>query len=423
MTKTRQGGRARRWGTTALVVLSSILVLATTVGVWTRMTLLDSERFASTITDPLREPEVAEAIAVKLTALTLDALRVEDRLESLLPDSLDPLAPIVAGGVQQVVTTRVGAFLATGVAVDALAAVIETTHRNVVKVLEGDGVIPGLSIDDTEVRLNLVPLVVLVLDTLQGLPIIPNIDLPPPGQGTPEEQVAALNAALGTNLPATFGQPVMFSSQAVADADATLDAAQRLLVLFKRATFLLVLITLAAIAATIALSPDRARTLLHLGLGSALASLLGLVIINRVEAKIPQIVGEAVDRAAAGTLTESLLSDLIRINRIVVIAGILVAIVAFLTARIRRGDSEATAAFAQRHEGAIGWLIGLASAVVLLVLGLRLTGILVAGVVLAGGFIGLRMLVRHDVGELEAGQGGPRGDGRGGPPPVEASAH
>jgi len=417
--KEGRAGRGRRWGTGVLVVVASILVLATTIGVWSARTLLDSERFASTVTDPLRTPEVANALAVSITNATIDALDAEQRLVNLLPDALDQLAPVIVGGVRSVVQDKVAEILSSDVAVNALQTSIEAAHRSVMKLLEGDGLRSGVTVNNGEVRLNLVPVVVLVIDRLQGLPVVPDVNLPTPGQGSPEEQVTALNNALGTNLPPTFAQPVIYSSDAVAKAESTVATAQRALALFKRAIVLLVILTVAAIAAALLVSPNRLRTVVQLGVGAALAALVAIIVVRRIEAKVPDIIDNAVNAAAAGTLVDSVLADLVRISWLIVFVGVFLAVVAFVTGRAERGQADAAVRFTKANPWVVGGILGAIALFMLVVAGVSWLSVVAVVLVVGGGLLAMRLLMRHEPAGRAAEDNGSAGPPPAEPPPAE----
>src|SRR5690606_29502750 len=102
--------------------------------------------------------------------------------------------------------------------------------------------------------------------------------------GEPSRQAQQLGAALGVELPAGFGQVVVYQSDRLAQGQAALATAQRAVVLFERALVLLLAAVVVLVGLALVVSVDRWRTLAQLGLGTALAAVVAVVAVRRVVA-------------------------------------------------------------------------------------------------------------------------------------------
>src|SRR5205823_10762215 len=120
--------------------------------------------------------------------------------------------------------------------------------------LEGDGLLSSsaFSVEGGTVTLNLRALIRQVLVNLQQDGVVPSsITIPPP-----DAPPLQLGESLGVQLPPDFGQIVVYQTNK-ANLEATLDQAQRALVVLKRSLVLLVVLALAFAIAAVLVAPNR----------------------------------------------------------------------------------------------------------------------------------------------------------------------
>ena len=183
-----------------------------------------------------------------------------------LPDSLDRLAPTMAGGLRAAVNAGLTEAFENPEVQEIIINLVRRAHAAAMRLLEGDGLVDGITVVDGAVTLNLLPLLDRGLTRLQSFGLLSDVELPTlTADGDPQQQVAELESALGRDLPEDFGQLVIYESDRLADAGASVENAQRTLVLAKRGLVVLLIATVALIALTIIVARNRWRAALLLG--------------------------------------------------------------------------------------------------------------------------------------------------------------
>ena len=171
-------GRLRSLGAFLTGCVAIVGLLVSVLAVWATDVLFDSTEVGTAVERALAEQEVTDSMASLLTTAAFEAADLESRMEALLPGELAQLVPALVGGVRSSLEQRLADLLATEGARDLVVAVVERSHAALMRLLEGDGFVDGISVTDGEVRLNLLPLVVLGLRELQGLGYLDGIELP-----------------------------------------------------------------------------------------------------------------------------------------------------------------------------------------------------------------------------------------------------
>ncbi len=95
-----------------LGILAIIGLFATTIAVWAKTTLFNSDKVAAVVDDAMQQPEVNAAMAAYLTDQLFTMVDVNKRVESILPGPLQALEPAIVGGAHNVVEGRVQKLLA-----------------------------------------------------------------------------------------------------------------------------------------------------------------------------------------------------------------------------------------------------------------------------------------------------------------------
>jgi hypothetical protein len=322
-----------------LGVLAVFLLLLSAIAVWARATLFDSDKVAALAGDALAEPEVTAALADRVTQELFSAVDVDAFVSDVLPDSLTRLAPTIAGGLQAAVDRGLTEAFENPEVQEVIINLVRRAHAAAMRLLEGDGLVDGITVVDGAVTLNLLPLLDRGLTRLQSFGLLSDVELPTlTADGDPQQQVAELESALGRDLPDDFGQLVIYQSDRLADAGASVENAQRTLVLVKRGLVVLLVATVALLALTIIIARNRWRAVLLLGLGTVAAIVIARTGVRRVRDDAPELVKRPGARAALGAVLDGAASGLLRTFGLVLLAGAVVALIALFRRDRQRGD-------------------------------------------------------------------------------------
>lgn len=351
--------RVRQTVGAVLAALTILSVIATTTAVWLTRTALETDRFMALVQPALVSPDVYDAISIRLTDETLEALALEDRVEAALGElgqtlrdelaqalgvtevqrariqllpipQLQDLAAPVAGGLEARVAARIDRFVTSPEFERLLVEGTEVAHTKAVALLRGDeAALPNLEVGTGEVRLNLVPVVGRVLEDLvdQGLAAlgieeIPFID----PFADPQVSLDRLSSALGTELPPDFGQLTVMS-------EAELEELQTVARRLDQLVWVLLVLSVVLLVATLAVAPRRRRMLAQVGLGAAAGTVLTMLLVRSTEDDIAATAVTAPGRRAVTMLAEATFDSLRSVMVVVLVVALLVALVAHLAGR------------------------------------------------------------------------------------------
>ena len=328
-----------------LGVLAVVLVMVATVAVWARVTAFDSEKVADIAGAALEEPEVSAALAAAVTDRVMAAVDLEATIEPVLPDRVQPLAPLLASGARSAVERGVDRLLANPDVQAVMTEVVERAHRRAMQLLTADGLVDGVTVVDGAVTVNLLPLVGRGLGRLQAIGLLEEVDVPDlSADGDPADQIASLEAAVGRDLPDDFGQLVVYQSDRLAERHASLEAAQRIVVLAKRAVWLLAGLAVVALGATVLVARDRWRAALLLGLGVLAAMVVVRAAVQRVVDEAPDVAATPGGRAAIDAMVGAASRGLLRLSAVLLLIGAVVALLVLFRRRWQHSDLVAVAA-------------------------------------------------------------------------------
>jgi hypothetical protein len=313
-------------------VIAIVSLFVSTLAVWGQSTLYSSDRVADAAAEALAAPGATEAIAVYLTDQIIEAVELENRLDNILPGPLDRLTPMIAGGAQTFVQTRLNTVLQKPDVQNLLVEVVRRAHERFMDILESDGVSGGFSIKSDTVSFNLLPLVTLGLEKIQEVGILEDLDVPQfAPDGDPTEQIAELEARLERDLPDDFAQLVVFKGDAVSSASRTLQSAQDVMVLAKRGTAAVVILTIVTLGLSLILAHRRRRVAVTLALAAAAVMLIARQVLDRVVAETPNLVANPGARSALGTAIENLTGSLVDVITLLLVIGLIAAAIVYLT--------------------------------------------------------------------------------------------
>jgi hypothetical protein len=329
--------RARRVLAGVLLVLTSLCIVAATIGIWTQRTLSDTDRYVALVAPLADDPAVTDPLAARLSDEVFLALDIEGRIQQALSSipNIPPEASFLAGpmtaGAQNLIQQRVEEFLASPAFADLWADLNRQLHVKVQALLNEDyEQLPNVAISGGDVQLNLVSVVAAVIQRVaQGGVDALGIDVTVPSIPTSlgsSDAIERLSSALDVTLPPDFGQVTIMSVDQLSGYQDALRTVKRLVL----ATFLLSLIL---IALTIVVAPNHRRAVIWLGGGVVTGLFLGGVFLRRIEASIVDSIDGPAAKAAAQDVFDQVSSSLRQAGLFVLTIGVVAALLAYLLGR------------------------------------------------------------------------------------------
>jgi hypothetical protein len=408
-TKAPRARRVRGVLAIVFVVLTAIAVLATTLSVWSRRTILNNDEFTSTIHDVVDDPRISDALARYVTDQVTAAIDPQQVAQNLLPAQASALAGPLANAIDQFVFTRAQQVVSSDAFINTFTGIVSRAHAAAIRLLE-DKPVSGVQVEGDRVVLNLLPAIADVLRSIGADGLVTRLqDLPAfGGDQPPPEQVQQIQSRTGRQLPENFGQITVFETDKVSQA-------QEALKLFNRLVILAIVLTIVLIGATLLISTNRRRTAVHLGVGVALAMALAWVVTRWAQDKLIDIVSkprpDGIDvGAATRAATDAFLDGLRTIILVVAVLAVIAVIAGFLagpsntavrirafTARTARAavPEGAAARFAAAHRDGLRIAIAVLGVVLLWAIGLGVPGIVTTVVVVAGGLVAVDALAKR----------------------------
>ena len=141
----------------SLVGVATLLLLITSLTVWTKRQLLNTDNWTSTSAQLLENDEIRSALSAKLVNLLFQRVDVTAQLQERLPDQLQAAAPVLAGALQNVGTRAANFVLGTAAAQTLWEEANRRMHTQLVNVLEGNKV-RNVTTENGDVVLDLRPL-------------------------------------------------------------------------------------------------------------------------------------------------------------------------------------------------------------------------------------------------------------------------
>jgi hypothetical protein len=308
-----------------LVVLSSIMVLVSTVGLWAYRQVFNTDVFVGHVDSVLSNPQVQTNLANYLTDQVMTAINPEARAKAALPAQADPLIGPVVSAMRSFVNQAALKVVSSDQFHTLVTDATRRAHDAAINLLEGKKV-AGLTINGNQVVFNTLPMIDQVLQQISQQGLLGNLSVPDlsTSNGQPSAQAQELAGKLGVTLPPDFGQIVVFTSD-------SLHTAQVALRLIKRVLVLLVVLTVVLIALSLVFSLHRLRTLAELGVGIAVAMLVAWAVTRAILKDVLGKVKTAASRQTLRSVATDFLSGLRALAIILAVIGIVVALIAFLS--------------------------------------------------------------------------------------------
>jgi len=383
----RETSRIRTIFTVVLGVVAVVGLFASTIAVWAQGVLFNSDKVAKAAERALEQPEAAASMSDYVTDQVFTLVDVSTVVENVLPDQLDGLSGIIASGAHEFVASELRQLLETPKVRAIVVSAIRSAHAQLMRLLDGDGVLEGVSISPEAVTVNLLPIISLGLQQLReaGVGLASTIPALPLG-GNPVEQIGLLETAFGHDLPANFGQLTIFKGSAAAQASEIVQQAQDMVVLAKRAIRQIIIVTIVAFIGTLLIANRRRRAVLVLGLASAAVMLIARTAINQLLARTPNLVIDPGARSALQSALTELASSLLRVVTLLLLIGLAAAALVMLTSAGAAGGG-AFARLLTRNRQVSAAVAFAVSVGVIVLFGLELAPLIVAGVVAAVGVV------------------------------------
>jgi hypothetical protein len=306
--------RLRRAALVLLLVLGCGLAGASVIAIWTRVTVLNTDRYVRTMAPIARSPAVQQAVADKLYAGITNRVDFAGLARQVLPAQADVLAPAIENGLQSRIRARIDEFVHSERFPELWDSANRTAHERVVALLT-TGKSKRLALQGDTVYLDLGAIVERVR---QGL------------------EQRGLTRVANAIPPDVDGRVTLLSSDAFTKAR---DGIHRL----ERLSVLLPILAVLFLLAHILLSDSRRRGCLRAALGLALTALLLLAAVGIGRTLYLDAIDQAVlPRQAAADIFDKLIVVLREALRLAVLLSLVLAGLALLAGRPLRVAVETT---------------------------------------------------------------------------------
>ncbi|MCR3750561.1 hypothetical protein [Lentzea californiensis] len=295
----------RRIGAAVLVAVTAFALVMSVVGIWSARTALDTDRWVATVAPLPKDPEVAAAVADFATVKLFEAVDVEQRLRSVLPEQAAFVAGPLASQLHAPVRATATKVLGSDQFQRAWTELNRRAHQRALAVVEGDSDL--VAVHQDRVEIDLLPLINEMLRALSAqLPTLfgRQLSLPDLGSGEiPADLRVRVQDSLGVTLPENFARFTVYDSGQLWAAQQAVVTAKRSLVLFLLSTFVLLVLALLV-------SPDRRRTALQLGLWLVIAAVAVTAALRAVREQVLLNVPEGLYRDGAADVLTAVFSQL-----------------------------------------------------------------------------------------------------------------
>jgi hypothetical protein len=308
-----------------LIAISAFALIASVIGLWGATTILNTNRWVSTVAPLPQQPAVATAVAQYATDQIFEVVDVEQRLQAVLPPQASFIAGTLSGQLHDAVEKTVRTVVVSPQFHEIWIAANRLAHQHALAIINGTSAV--VAAQGEHVDINLLPLINQVLRQLSDqLPTLfgKTINLPDLSSGViPTDLRDKVQTALGVPLPANFAQFTIYDA-------GQLHAIQRAVVTFKRDIAALVVLTVLVLAAALLISPRRRRTLLQLGIWLVIAAVAVTSALRAVRTQLLAEVPRGVYRDAAAATLSTITAVLRTRGTQIIWLGVLLAVVMYL---------------------------------------------------------------------------------------------
>lgn len=154
----------RRWSVAILLAcLTTVGVVGSVSSWWAHRVLFDTDTWMETVAPIGTSEVVTGALSDRFSSELIDWIDAENRLESLLPPILGPLAGYGARFINGAILDETDRFFASEFYANAWFRVNETAHRAAVAVIRDE--VPNASTEGGVVTVDLVPILTPIIDS------------------------------------------------------------------------------------------------------------------------------------------------------------------------------------------------------------------------------------------------------------------
>ncbi|MFL6019336.1 MAG: hypothetical protein ACJ74I_10305 [Gaiellaceae bacterium] len=360
----------RRWTPWLLIVLAAIIALAAALNVWVKRQALNTDNFTSASSQLLEDDDIRSALSVYIVNQLYENVDVSKAIEERLPPATKPLAPTVAAALQPALVRTTDTILGRPRIQQAFEAAVRRAHELFIAVLDGKhGVLVSTN---GNVVLDLRPILEEVVNQ------------------------TGIGERVLQQLPSDAGEiTVMKGNQ--------LDTARKSVKLIRAASYFLLFLVLALIAAAIYLARGRRRTMLFAAGASFVIVGLIVLLVHRLAGSY--VVDALTNNPDAEKPVDAVWTIETELLRNVGINAIIYGILGILAAWIAGASRPAT--YLRRvglHERPLLGFGAVAIALLILLVTGPTDGDRIYPLLIVGGvaFVGLEVLRRQTDRELEA---------------------
>ena len=351
---------------TTLLILGTLLMVGAGIGIWAERQALDTDEWVGTSSELLENEPIRTAVGLYLVDRLYDSEEVKQRLETLLPPRLQPLAAPAAAGLNEVARRNAPRLLGNAIALDAWRDANRAAHETLLRAIDGA---------DVPVNLDLAALLEQVAA----------------GTGLPPDAVE--------RLPADIAQLEIAPPEEIEKVRAAIDV-------FEAIGWVLFGLAIVAFAAAILLARDRRRTTLSAGVCLIVAGVAILAVRKLAGAWVVDSLADAPNAQAVADDAWSIGTSLmVSVAQGGMLLGLIIVVGAWLAGPGRRATQvRHTAAPAFRQHPAVV-RAGLAFLLLLLILWGPVPWteqVLPLLLLTAAAFVWLELLMKRTVADLGA---------------------
>ena len=142
----------------SLVALATLLLLISSLTVWTKRQVLNTDNWTDLSGQLLASDTIRSAVSAKMVNALFQRVDVAGELRQQLPDQLQAAAPVLAGALENVAPRAANAVLGTNAAQALWKEANRRMHTQLIAVLKGEKV-RNVSSEGGDVTLDLRPLI------------------------------------------------------------------------------------------------------------------------------------------------------------------------------------------------------------------------------------------------------------------------
>jgi len=293
--------RWRRIVAATLLVIGVVLVPLSMSAIWVRATLLDTDQYVATVGPLADNSDIQHGVADRVTTALFADGTVEKKVADVLPTRAEILAAPITGGLQTFVNTAALNLAQSGRFQTVWENVNRRAHTAVVAVLTGDT--SRVSTKDGTVSVNIEEIFNNVKKKLdaRGISLFDSVE-----------------------LPQQYQSVVLFQSE-------ELEQVQGLVDLLQTVAWVLPFIALLCFAGAIALSSNRRRTVMRLGIWVAIVVALQLALLSvGRNFYLDAITNAGARRGSAGAVWDQVTLFLRQSGTTMIALGLIIAIGAWV---------------------------------------------------------------------------------------------